>query len=241
MRSLSALSLLLLPLALPAQPIVSEVGENDWGAYPDYNSDLRNTTFDFHSMAGTTNGALTITTNGVADIASRGILGTPLSSFVGATYRWEPGTWSMSLKLELKRTITFGRYTLSYTFGTLVYNPGISSSDWITTTVDSNTLWRLTSAKSGTKYNTLSGWLSDSRVGAATIGAIELGLGTSTPEGTYTGSVDWIDYSILSSGTLITEKVDFAAPIPEPATTAAVLATCGLGVALVARRRKQHR
>lgn len=145
----------------------------------------------------------------------------------------------MSLKLELYRTYTFFGKSYSFAIGTLVYTPTSTSTDWNTTTVDSNTLWRLTSA-TGTKYRTLTDW--SSYLGSSiTINAIELGVGTSTPTGTYTGSIDWIEYSILSSGTLSTETVDFASPIPEPATAAALYASGGLGIAMIARRRKQRR
>jgi hypothetical protein len=231
MRTLTLLSLLL-PLALPAQTIITKLGENGWNAYSDYNSDLKHTTFDFHNMAGTTDGALTITTSGVADIASKGISGTSLSSFVGATYRWE-GTskWSVSLKLDVSSP-TEGRKTL-------VYNPGLAPTDWTTTTVDanSNSYWRLTPGTGSLKFSEWLGILGPS----ATINAIELGLGSSSSGEKSAGSIDWLNYSVRSSnGAVTTTTVDFAAPIPEPATTAALVAIGGLGVALVARRRKQR-
>jgi hypothetical protein len=231
MRTLALLSLL--PLALPAQTIVSSLNETDWKAYPAY-INAKSTSFDFHDMAGTTDGALTITTSGVAAIASKEISGTSLSSFVGATYRWQGSTRIVGLKLDVYR----GWWT-----GTLVYDPAaaLSSTDWNTANVDADSSWRLTSATSGTKYNTLSGWLNDSRVGAATIGAIELGLGSSNSTSESVGSIDWIDYLVRSSsGSVTTTTVNFAAPIPEPATTATLVAIGSLGVALVARRRKQR-
>ena len=233
MRTLVLLSLL--PLALPAQTIVSSLNETDWKAYPAYINALR-TSFDFHDMPGTTDGALTITTSGVAAIASKAISRTSLASFVGATYRWQGSTRVVGLKLEVYRGIFWS--------GTLVYDPATAPSptDWNTATVDANSFWRLTSAASGTtKYNTLSGWLGDSRVGAATISAIELGLGSSNSTSDSVGSIDWLDYSVRSSGgSVTTTSVDFASPIPEPATTATVVAIVSLGVALVARRRKQR-
>jgi hypothetical protein len=117
-----------------------------------------------------------------------------------------------------------------------------TSTGWNTTSVGENPFWRLTGYQGGgDKYRTLSDWIGYFGTSYTVISAIELGIGSSTSTTVSTGSVDWIEYSILSSGTLITEKVDFAAPIPEPATAAALLATCGLGVALVARRRKQLR
>jgi hypothetical protein len=232
MRTLVILSLL--PLALPAQTIVSSITATDWKAYPAY-INAKSTSFDFHDMAGTTDGALTITTSGVAAIASRGITGTALSSFVGATYRWQGDTRVVGLKLEVYRGLFWS--------GTLVYDPAPASSptDWNTAIVDASSSWRLTSATSGPKYNTLSGWLSDSRVGAATISAIELGLGSSNSTTDSIGSIDWIDYSLRSGGgSAITTSVDFAAPIPEPATTATLVAIGSLGMALVARRRKSR-
>lgn len=69
MRILTAISLLLLPLVLPAQTVVSELGENGWNAYSEY-INASSYSFDFADMAGTTDGALTISTSGVADIAS---------------------------------------------------------------------------------------------------------------------------------------------------------------------------
>lgn len=236
MRSLCTL-FLLLTLALPAQTIVSALGDGGWDAYPAY-INAKSYAFDFHDMAGTTDGALTISTSGVADIASKGISGTPLSSFAGATYRWQSSTWSVSLKLDVCVNTFLGKISI----GTLVYSPGSVPTDWTETTINAASGWRFTTITDGNL--TPNGWDSYLRENyhiTAMIGAIELGLGTSTPTDTYTGSVDWIDYSILSSaGTLTTTRVDFASPIPEPATAAAVLGACSLGMAAILRRRKQR-
>jgi hypothetical protein len=240
MRFFSVLPLLL-PLALPAQTIVSQLGGNNWDAYSAF-INASSTSFDFHDMAGTANGALTVTTNGVANIASYDIGGTNLSAFSGATYRWEPGTRNVSLRLELNRTTTLFGFSFSSWAGTLVYNPVSTSTGWNTTTVDSSSLWSYTSYKGTTnKYRTLGDWISYFGSSYATINAIELGVGTSTPTGTYTGSIDSVEYSILSGGTLITEKTDFATPIPEPSTAAALIGTCCLGAAAIAHRRKRQR
>ena len=240
MRFLSALPLLL-PLALPAQTTVSQLGDNNWDAYSAF-INAGSTSFDFHDMPGTANGALTITTSGVANIASYDIAGTKLTAFSGATYRWEPGTRNVSLKLELNRTINLFGISIPYGIGTMVYDPQPTATGWTTTTVDSSTRWWFTKYTGTTnKYRTLSAWADYFESSLPTIGAIELGVGSSTATAPCTGSVDWIDYSILSGGALLTKKADFATPIPEPSTAAALIGTCCLGAAAIAHRRKRQR